>query len=155
MENLFINSMSSDTIAKINAIKKNKKFALLLIEHLSKVYQIFESVKDQEKNVLVEMRRNENNLPTAFFSANKDGVTFSISVLGYYEASSNPTWSIGELYERYIADGTKPKRSKTFVKGDHSEVEFKIKLYEGDSGLANRLRDIMYLLDKLQYNKKF
>lgn len=153
MDNLFKVAMGED-LGNYEAIKRNKAFALRLLNDLSTVYTVNESVTDNSNSVTIGMRRSPNYNPKAFFNATAEGVFFISDVLGYYEAKT--VKPIGELYEKYRAEGTKRTNGNdTFVKGDHAAISFKIKLSENASDLPQRLKDVMYLLDRQDFVKRF
>lgn len=174
--NLFLEAIGSEKISAINETKENKRFLLSLIEDLDKVFHTHYEISDKEDCVEIRIKPNKSYgyHGTYSFFASKNGVRFSARVLGYYECKDPNFKPIGKLYEKYkdfAATADKSFLKKDSIGGAHGYVEFNIPLYRSDliismkdthsekqkpnERLVDTLKDIVYLLEKERYNKRF
>lgn len=154
--NLFFSAMDVEKQMAINEIKENKKFALKLIQDLDKIFQTNYHIEDQQDGVIIRMKKSPNNNWYNCFSfiVNKDGIEFHCNNLGYYY--SNHFKHLGWLYEKYKDNGTTAD-SNFLLEGSsmHGWVHFKIKINRQGDNLNDTLKNIVYLMEHNQYNKKF
>jgi hypothetical protein len=151
MENLFLQVMTISEREEIDAIKANKTFAKRLVEDLSKVYKIHTEIRDDQKCSVVHIGSSASHkYDKPIFMATKNGIKFSAKVLGYNNCSFYGT----ELNDVYLRNPNS-KADKAFLenKNGHGFVELQIII-----PLANydtQLRDIMFALNLLNFNKNF
>jgi hypothetical protein len=154
--NLFLDALDTDQQRAIEEIKLNKAFALQLIYDLDKVFQTNYEILDDQDSVLIRMKRYvSNNWYNAFlFSVTKEGIKFKSTNLGYYECKQFK--ELGGLYEKYKGNGTTCD-SNFLHEGStrHGFVNFVIPIYRVGDDLKGALRDIVYLMEQNQYNKRF
>jgi hypothetical protein len=154
--NLFLDALDSDQQRAIEEIKLNKAFALQLIKDLDRVFQTNYEILDDQNSVLIRMKRYvSNNWYNAFlFSVTKEGIKFKSTNLGYYECKQYK--ELGGLYEKYKGNGTTCD-SNFLHEGStrHGFVNFVIPIYRVGDDLKGTLRDIVYLMEQNQYNKRF
>jgi len=159
MENLFTEALPKNEADKISAIKTSKAFALRLLSDLKGVYRIFETVNDQQNGVVIEIRRSSNIRQGYGFNfiADMNGVRFVGRVLGYRvlpEGSDIKTF--GWIMEKYSEFGSKAEsRFMDDVPQPFGYVDFVIPLKYADPKFNERIRDVMKLLDKDEFNKNF
>ena len=159
--NLFLDSMDTDQQKAIDEIKLNKAFALQLINDLDRVFQTNYEIVDDQNSTIIRMKRYvSNNWYNAFiFSVTKEGIKFKSSNLGYYSVDEvkNPHIKpLGKLYEKYKGNGTTCD-SNFMLEGTsrHGNVNFVIPINRNGNNLKESLRDIVYLMEQNQYNKRF
>jgi hypothetical protein len=156
MNNLFLDAMDTDQQKAIEEIKLNKQFALRLINDLDKVFQTNYEVIDDQDSVLIRMKKypSSNWYGSFSFSVNKNGIKFRSSNLGYYYSTQFK--GLGKLYEKYRGNGTTCD-SNFLLEGTtrHGNVNFVIPIYRVGDDLKGALRDIIYLMEQNQYNKRF
>ena len=160
--NLFLDAMDTDQQKAIDEIKLNKAFALQLINDLDKVFQTNYEIVDDQNCVIIRMRRytSSNWLNAFIFSVTKEGINFKSSNLGYYESGTTSTGSeikgLGKLYEKYKGNGTTCD-SNFMLEGTskHGNVNFVIPINRNGNNLKESLKDIVYLMEQNQYNKRF
>jgi len=154
--NLFLDALDTDQQRAIEEIKLNKAFALQLIKDLDRVFQTNYEILDDQNSVLIRMKRYvSNNWYNAFlFSVTKEGIKFKSTNLGYYECKQFK--ELGGLYEKYKGNGTTCD-SNFLHEGStrHGFVNFVIPIYRVGDDLKGALRDIVYLMEQNQYNKRF
>ena len=174
--NLFLEAIGSEKISAINEIKENKKFLLGLINDLEKVFYTHYEIFDKDNYVEVRIKPNQSYgyHGTYSFFAKENGVKFSARVLGYYECKDPNFKPIGKLYEKYkdfAATADKSFLKKDSIGGAHGYVDFNIPIHRSDliismkdthsekqkpnERLVDTLKDIVYLLEKQGYNKRF
>jgi hypothetical protein len=166
MSNLFLQSMTDEQVGAIEKVKQNKVFTLRLIKDLGQIFHTNETVRDEQNSVRVSISAyGQNRYENFIFHANKNGVTFSGKVLGYREVDTVKSPHIkplGALYEKYktdggsMFDGISTVADNEFLSDHgHGEVQFTIKIEENSSNLQETLRDIIYLLEKESFKKRF
>jgi len=156
MNNLFLDAMDTDQQKAIEEIKANKAFALQLIYDLDRVFQTNNEILDDQNSVLIRMKRfvSNNWLNSFTFSVTKEGIKFRSYNMGYYE--SKQFKELGKLYEKYKGNGTTCDENFLFEGGTrHGNVNFVIPIYRVGDDLKGALRDIVYLMEQNQYNKRF
>jgi len=156
MNNLFLDAMDTDQQKAIEEIKANKAFALQLIYDLDRVFQTNYEILDDQNSVLIRMKRfvSNNWLNSFTFSVTKEGIKFRSYNMGYYE--SKQFKELGKLYEKYKGNGTTCDENFLFEGGTrHGNVNFVIPIYRVGDDLKGALRDIVYLMEQNQYNKRF
>lgn len=153
MNNLFLNAIPSDQLAEIEAVKKNKAFFRRLANDLGEVYHIFGQVADEQKSSRYKMYTQAGNVNySVYFTADKDGVVFHAYPLLMRERGKEPTQ---ELYDRYKDTGEARGDKSYLGSSGHGNVTFDIKLSENDPNLQQKLRDIVFIMSKQYFNKKF
>lgn len=155
-DNLFFEVLSTERQNEINAIKRNKAFALKLVNDLDKVFYTNFKIEDDQESVVIYMKANASyNLYGAFtFTATKNGINFRSKSLGYYKGTQFK--NLGELYEKYKDTGTTADTGfLSDGKQPHGHVQFVIPINEGSQELSQTLRDIIYLMEQNQYKKRF
>jgi hypothetical protein len=154
--NLFLDAMDTDQQRAIDEIKLNKAFALQLINDLNKVFQTNYEIVDDQDSVVIRMKRyvSSNWYGSFYFSVTKEGIRFRSTNLGYYECKQYK--ELGKLYEKYKSNGTTCD-SNFLHEGStrHGFVNFVIPIYRNADNLKESLRDIVYLMEQNQYNKRF
>jgi hypothetical protein len=154
--NLFLDAMDSEQQKAIDEIKANKTFAKQLINDLDKVFQTNYEITDDQDSVVIRMKRYvSNNWYGSFsFIVNKNGIKFRSSNLGYYKCTQFK--ELGGLYEKYKGNGTTCD-SNFMLEGStrHGFVNFVIPINRNGDNLKESLRDIVYLMEQNQYNKRF
>jgi hypothetical protein len=154
--NLFLDAMDIDKQASIKEIKENKKFALQLINDLDRVFQTNYEITDDQNSVVIRMKRYSSSTwyGSFYFSVTKEGIKFRSTNLGYYECKQFK--ELGGLYEKYKGNGTKADDNFLREGGTrHGNVSFVIPIYRNGDDLKGALRDIIYLMEQAQYNKRF
>lgn len=149
--NLFLDAMDSEKLKAIDEIKLNKEFALKLIIDLDKVFQTNYEIVDEQNCVIIRMKRSpSNNWYRAFsFVATKEGIIFNAIVLDYYS-------HMGKLFEKYRDNGTTAEDS--FLREgttQHGNVSFRIPIYRIGDDLKQTLKDIIFIIEREQYRKRF
>ena len=149
--NLFLDALDSNKVNEIEEIKLNKQFALQLINDLDRVFQTNYEIVDEQDCVIIRMKRSPSNNWIRCFSfvATKDGINFNAVLLDYYS-------HVGHLFEKYKSNGTKAEEN--FVKegtSKHGNVSFRIPIYRSGDDLKQTLRDIVFILEREQYRKRF
>ena len=149
--NLFLDAMDTEQQKAIDEIKLNKEFALKLIIDLDRVYQTNYEILDEQNCVIIRMKRSlSNNWYRAFsFVATKEGINFNAVLLDYYS-------HVGHLFEKYRGNGTTAEES--FVKegtSRHGNVSFVIPIYRIGDDLKQTLKDIILIMEREQYRKRF
>jgi hypothetical protein len=155
-DNLFLDAIDSDKLNEINAIKRNKAFALRIINDLRKVFRTHERIEDAYDSTSIDMRRTSTSNFYRCFSllANKKGLFFDAVCLGYYSVNEGSSIkALGKLYEKYIDLSIADENFK--VRHDHGYVTIRIKLDENDIDLKDKLKDIVYLMEQNQFTKVF
>jgi len=155
-DNLFLNAIDSDKLNEINAIKRNKAFALRILNDLSKVFRTYEKIEDEYDSTSIDMKRTSTSNYYRCFSlvSNKKGLFFDAVCLGYYSVNGvSSIKALGKLYEKYIDLSTADDNFK--VRHDHGYVTIRIKLDENDIDLNEKLKDIVYLMEQNQFTKIF
>jgi hypothetical protein len=155
-DNLFLNAIDSDKLNEINAIKRNKAFALRILNDLSKVFRTYEKIEDEYDSTSIDMKRTSTSNYYRCFSlvSNKKGLFFNAVCLGYYSVNGvSSIKALGKLYEKYIDLSTADDNFK--VRHDHGYVTIRIKLDENDIDLNEKLKDIVYLMEQNQFTKIF
>ena len=155
-DNLFLNAIDSDKLNDINAIKRNKAFALRILNDLSKVFRTYEKIEDEYDSTSIDMKRTSTSNYYRCFSlvSNKKGLFFDAVCLGYYSVNEGSSIkALGKLYEKYIDLSTADDNFK--VRHDHGYVTIRIKLDENDIDLNEKLKDIVYLMEQNQFTKIF
>jgi len=154
--NLFLDAMDTEQQTAIQDIKANKEFALQLIKDLDKVFQTNYEIVDDQDSVVIRMKRyvSSNWYGSFYFSVTKEGIRFRSTNLGYYECKQYK--ELGKLYEKYKSNGTTCD-SNFLHEGStrHGFVNFVIPIYRNGDDLKGALRDIIYLMEQNQYNKRF
>ena len=155
--NLFLDAMDTEQQTAIQDIKANKEFALQLIKDLDKVFQTNYEIVDDQDSVVIRMKRyvSSNWYGSFYFSVTKEGIRFRSTNLGYYECKQYK--ELGKLYEKYKSNGTTCD-SNFLHEGStrHGFVNFVIPIiYANGNELKQTLRDIIYLMEQNQYNKRF
>jgi len=156
-ENLFFDAMDTEQQKAIDEIKANKKFALQLIYDLDKVFQTNYEILDEQNCVIIRMKRSpSNNWYRAFsFVATKEGIKFNAVLLDYYS-------HVGKLYKKYKSSGTTAEEN--FLKegtSQHGNVSFVIPISRNPQTIINgnnlkdALRDIIFIMEREQYRKRF
>jgi hypothetical protein len=143
--------MDTEQQKAIDEIKANKEFALQLIYDLDKVFQTNYEVVDDQNQVTIRMKRNvSSNWYKCFsFIATKEGISFNAPLLDYYS-------HVGKLYEKYKSNGTKAEESFLKVGGTQfGIVSFRIPIYRIGDDLKQTLRDIIFIMEREQYRKRF
>ena len=156
-DNLFLNSIDSDKLNEINAIKNNKAFALRLINDLGKVFQTNHKVEDNADDVISYMRTSPNHNFYGCFriKADKNGLFFYADCLGYYSVNvGSHIKPLGAMYEKYKKDS---KASDAFISETdrHGHVNIVIQLSENDPMLKEKLKDIFYLMEAKGFSKNY
>jgi hypothetical protein len=149
--NLFFDAMDSEKLKAIDEIKANKGFTLQLINDLDKIFQTNYEIVDEQNCVIIRMKRSpSNNWYRSFsFVATKEGINFNATLLDYYS-------HVGYLFEKYKNSGTTAEEN--FVKegtSKHGNVSFRIPIYRSGDDLKQTLRDIMFIMEREQYRKRF
>jgi hypothetical protein len=155
-DNLFLDAIDSDKLNEINAIKRNKAFALRIIKDLNKVFRTYERIEDAYDSTSIDMKRTSTSNFYRCFSllANKKGLFFIANCLGYYGVNDGSSIKpLGFLYEKYKETSTADDSFE--VRQDHGQVTIRIKLNENDIELNNKLKDIVYLMEQNQFTKVF
>jgi hypothetical protein len=155
-DNLFLNAIDSDKLNEINAIKRNKAFALRILNDLSKVFRTYEKIEDEYDSTSIDMKRTSTSNYYRCFSlvSNKKGLFFDAVCLGYYSVGEGSSIkALGKLYEKYIDLSTADDNFK--LRHDHGYVTIRIKLDESDIDLNEKLKDIVYLMEQNQFTKIF
>jgi hypothetical protein len=155
-DNLFLNAIDSDKLNDINAIKRNKAFALRILNDLSKVFRTYEKIEDEYDSTSIDMKRTSTSNYYSCFSllSNKKGLFFNANCLGYYSVNDGSSIkALGKLYEKYIDLSTADDSFKN--RHDHGKVTIRIKLDENDIDLNDKLKDIVYLMEQNQFTKVF
>jgi hypothetical protein len=155
-DNLFLNAIDSDKLNDINAIKRNKAFALRILNDLSKVFRTYEKIEDEYDSTSIDMKRTSTSNYYRCFSlvSNKKGLFFDAVCLGYYSVGEGSSIkALGKLYEKYIDLSTADDNFK--LRHDHGYVTIRIKLDENDIDLNEKLKDIVYLMEQNQFTKIF
>ena len=155
--NLFFDAMDSEKLKAIDEIKANKGFTLQLINDLDKVFQTNYEILDEQDCVIIRMKRSpSNNWYRAFsFVATKEGIKFNAVLLDYYS-------HVGKLYKKYKSSGTTAE-DNFFREGttQHGNVSFVIPISRNPQTIINgnnlkdALRDIMFIMEREQYRKRF
>lgn len=149
--NLFLDALDSEKLNEIEEIKLNKKFALQLIYDLDRVFQTNYEILDEQNSVIIRMKRSpSNNWYRAFsFVSTKEGIIFNAVLLDYYSR-------VGELFEKYKSSGTTAEEN--FLNegcSQHGNVTFRIPIYRSGNDLKQTLRDIIFIMEREQYRKRF
>jgi hypothetical protein len=152
-DNLFINAMDSDKLNEINAIKKNKGFAMRILNNLSQVFRTYDKVEDECDRVIISMKTSFTSNYYGGFTiiADKNGLFFNAHCLGYYFGGEKP---LGFVYDKY-KEWSKPLDSFVDKPNRLNKVIISIPLDENDVYLKDKLKDIIYLMEQGKYVKIF
>lgn len=151
--NLFMESMDCEQRCEIEAIKKNKAFFRRLANNLGEVFHIFGRIVDEQKSSKYNMSTQAGSRhSSAYFKADKDGVIFHAHPLLMRERGKQPTQ---ELYDRYKDTGECSADKSYMSEYGHGNVTFDIKLSEDDPNLQQKLKDIMFIMERKYFNRKF
>lgn len=157
MENLFLQAMNADKLSAINETKANKEFAMKLINDLSQVFHTNHIIEDGTDYSLISMKVSPSYIIySQYFNANKNGITFRTKSLGYYYYKNEKLTGnrfLGELYEKYKENGT--TADSGFTDKKHGYVDFRIPFQRNDTNLNNILKDIIYLMEREGFRKRF
>lgn len=155
--NLFLDAMDTEKQKAIDEIKLNKEFALKLIYDLDRVFQTNYEIVDEQNSVIIRMKRSpSNNWYRAFsFVATKDGIKFNATLLDYYS-------NVGKLYKKYKSSGSTAE-SNFLMEGttQHGNVTFVIPISRNPQTIINgnnlkdALQDIVFIMEREQYRKRF
>lgn len=146
-ENMFIQAMDVNEVEKINRIKENKEFAISLITDLSRVFQTNHKIESDKEYVIIRMKTSPSyNWHRSFsFIARDSGVVFSSEILTYNRYTNT-------LFSKYKdVAGTKRDRDNS----DFCDTTIKISMQKTDLNLADKLKDIVELMNLGGYYKKF
>lgn len=146
-ENMFIQAMDVNEVEKINRIKENKEFAISLITDLSRVFQTNHKIESDKEYVIIRMKTSPSyNWYRSFsFIARDSGVVFSSEILTYNRYTNT-------LFSKYKdVAGTKRDRDNS----DFCNTTIKISMQKTDLNLADKLKDIVELMNLGGYYKKF
>jgi hypothetical protein len=162
-ENLFLQAMDTDKVLAIAETKQNKAFALRLVDNLNNVFHTHAKTEDGRDACTINIKAKEYYRDGSGhrFYANSEGVFFISEPSGYYEGGKKP---LGALYEKYkdcgvTIDGEFRKTAvdDSFLKKEqgYGTVKLKIPIYRNDVNLNEKLRDIVYILERDNFDKKF
>jgi hypothetical protein len=155
MDNLFLQAIGNDEVERINKIKKNKEFLKRLINDLQQVYTLEVSNQDQQNSTKYYIKKYGNSIPSIFFKANENGITFSTDLLGYRKCST-PSWELGWLTEKYdTCKGDRSFMNENPLLSTHGNVKVEIEFTDVSANLMDIIRDIARILDFKKVSKKF
>lgn len=140
MDNLVLKALGNAEVEKIVKIKRNKEFLRKFIGDLQQVYTLYVSNEDGREYSKFSIKKFSNYIPTLFFTAKENGVTFYTDILGYKK-------EIGWIVEKYpesISDAS-----------EHGHIKVHINFTDASPNLMEIIKDITCILDHERVNKNY
>jgi hypothetical protein len=156
--NLFLQALGTEKTDEIKAISNNKAFGLRIIKDLDKVFETNYSVKDDTNSCAINTKQTKTrSYGTCNFIVDKDGIHFTFKGLAYYKVESYNSHikAVGELYEKYMRESRGNKDEDWITERGSGEITIKFSFVENDIKLSDKLKDIIYFMEKERYSKRF
>lgn len=153
-ENIFLNAMTNDKVAAIEATKVNKAFMTRLLYDLNHIYHTVSRSKDEvDQNVTwVDARTVRQGHEDFQFIADAKGCRIVYKGLGYRPMTDYNNEGIkpmGDLYDKY---GTSCDAG---FSSDYGHGKFTITIPIDRDNYQEAVKDLIYCIEKEGFRKKF